>query len=81
MKKIRYELESWDEGRAFMNRLADEVGALVKEINADLRIETDRLTASCHFDDREFSFILIKLQDESLESMVMMLLKQFKKNN
>ena len=80
MKRITHELDSWDEGRAFMNRISDEVGGKIQEDGANLKMENEAMTVSCHFDDREFSYILIKLSDESKETMVRSILGQFKKN-
>jgi hypothetical protein len=80
MKKIKKELDSWDEGRAFMNRIADEIGAKVTENDADLIVKDERMTISCHFDARKFSYIVIKLIDERRENLVQSLLKEFKKN-
>lgn len=79
MKRILEKLVDWDEGRAFMNRIADELGATVMEIDADLAIEHDSMKVTCHMNPREYASIMVKLYDESYENQVKSILDKFEK--
>ncbi|MHA2501312.1 MAG: hypothetical protein ACXAE3_00365 [Candidatus Kariarchaeaceae archaeon] len=79
MKRIKHELESWGEGKAFMNRMADEWGVLVEEIDGDLKLTKEESQITCHFDERNFAFILAKV-DDKMENLVQAILKEFRSN-
>lgn len=79
VKRVSEKLADWDEGRAFMNRMADELGASVQEIDADLAIEHEAMKITCHMHPREYASILVKLYDESYEDQIKSILDNFEK--
>lgn len=77
MKRLRFELENWDKGRRFMKEIAAELDAEVEERGEILKIDHPDIDISCNLDTREFSFILAKLYDESLETKINAIRKKY----
>lgn len=71
MERIRFNISTWDEGRKFMNDIGQKFKVKVVEKNGDLFLENHDVSISCHFDDREFSFILIKLVNEEIKADIL----------
>ncbi len=69
--KIRFKIPSWGEGRRFMKQCASILNTNIMEVDADLFIEHPECNISCHFDDRGFSFVIIKqkLENENLKQI------------
>lgn len=71
MDKIRFNISSWDSGRKFMEEISQKFSIKIIEKNGDLFLENKDLSISCHFDDREFSFIIIKMLNEEVKSDIL----------
>ena len=67
MKRIKFRIPTWEEGRSFMKELAEELNAELEIRDAREVITTDSVEIHFHPDDRGFSFITCKLHDESLK--------------
>jgi hypothetical protein len=68
MKRIRFRIPSWEEGKQFMTLIEKHFQVEVKTIDADLKIQTDSFSLSCHFDSREFSHMNLKIFNPDIES-------------
>ena len=68
MKRVKFRIPTWDEGKKFMKLIEGQFDAEINTIDADLRIENDSFRLSCHFDSREFSYMNLKIFDSNIES-------------
>lgn len=68
MKRVKFRIPTWEEGREFMKLIEGQYNAEIITIDADMRIENDAFRLSCHFDSREFSFMKLKIFDSAIES-------------
>jgi hypothetical protein len=78
VKKIKFRIESWEKGREFMDEVSNKFNLEHVEIDGDLRITSELIRLSCHFDTRGFSYILLKLFDETLESNLNKIVTKYK---
>lgn len=78
MKKIKFRISNWEKGRLFMKEIAEKFTVNIEERDADLFIENSKFTLSCHFDEGQFSFILLKLQNIDLETKFDTIIKNYK---
>lgn len=79
MNRKKFKIPSWDLGRDFMKRLSSVLDLSIQEANSNLRMESENIHVNCFFDDRNFSFITIKIYDETLTDKVQEIIKEFSK--
>ncbi|MFX0015126.1 MAG: hypothetical protein ACFFB2_10015 [Promethearchaeota archaeon] len=64
---MKFRLATWDEGRKFMNDMANVLNTELEIRDARQVITTDSIEIHFQPDDRGFSFITCKIYDESLK--------------
>ncbi|MFX0207626.1 MAG: hypothetical protein ACFFDT_16685 [Candidatus Hodarchaeota archaeon] len=80
IKRIKFRISTWEDGRAFMKEIAEELSAELEIRDAREVITTDLVEIHFHPDDRGFSFIMCKLHDESLKPMLERYISRYKEN-
>lgn len=68
IKRVKFRISTWKEGRTFMKEVAAEFNAKIEVQDDNQLIITEGIEIRFHPDDRGFSFITSKIHDESLES-------------
>ena len=76
-KKIK--IPSWDLGRDFMEQLSSILNLGIEEVDSSIRMTSEKLKITCFFDDRSFSFITIKIYDETLPDNIKEIIDEFEK--
>ncbi len=79
VKRIKFRIPTWDEGRDFMKEIAKELNVELEIRDARQVISTDAIEIHFHPDDRGFSFITCKLHDESSENFLEQYIDRYKK--
>ncbi len=79
MIRKKFKIPSWDLGKGFMQRLSLVLDLSIDEVDSNLRMESENIYVNCFFDDRNYSFITIKIYDESLTDKVQEIIKEFSK--
>lgn len=79
MNRKKFKIPSWDLGRDFMKRLSSILDLSIQEANSNLRMESENIHVNCFLDDRNFSFITIKIYDETLIDKLQEIIEEFSK--
>jgi hypothetical protein len=79
MIRKKFKIPSWDMGRDFMKRLSSVLDLSIQEVDSNLRMESENIHVNCFLDDRNFSFITIKIYDESLTDKLQEIIEEFSK--
>ena len=77
MKKVKFKVPSRDEGKQLIQEVGKTLGVQVSEIEADLRIDNEKIYFNCHLYFEDEAFVMIKYHDESLESKIEKLYKKY----
>jgi hypothetical protein len=75
--KHKFKISTWAAGKAFMKDVENAFTSKKQERDGDLLIETDEFYLSCHFDSQKFSFIMLKIFNESLEEKFKLLQSKY----
>lgn len=70
VKRIKFRISTWEKGEQFMRDLGQELDTPVEVRDATQVIVNSGLEVHCFPDDRGFSFITCKLNEEALEKLV-----------
>ena len=68
MKKIQFQLDSWEKGRDLIKNISQKVHQPFEERDDTLVIENSNYKISVHLDERNFSFVTFKFyNDDSID--------------
>ena len=73
MKRLRFKLQTWDEGRSLAQRIANDLNLVLDERDETIVVhdpEETKISISFFLDPREFTFVTIKILDPSYEDKV-----------
>jgi hypothetical protein len=78
MKRVKFRISTWDEGRKFMKEVAIELNTKIEVRDAKEVITTNDFEIHFHPDDRGFSFISCKILNESREPVLKKIISRYK---
>lgn len=79
MKRVKFKIPSWDQGREFMNQISNEFSIDIEERDDNLVIVNESIEINFHPDDRGFAFISCKIYNNSVEPIINKFIEQYTK--
>ena len=77
MIRKKFRINSWKLGREFMSRISSVLKLPLEEMDENIRITSDKIMINCFLDDREFSFITVKIYEDTLLDKLQKIINEF----
>lgn len=78
VKRVKFRIPTWNEGRTFMKEIASELNANVEVQDANELIRTEKVEIRYFPDDRGFAFITCKIFDETIITTLEKYIEEYK---